>query len=102
MFARVRLDLASTRQSVLIPREALVYRGSQPGVYLLQNNLPVFRRIETGLTQGDDVEVLANLETGVTIITRGASMITEGDQVRIARPSPRKAAGPGRGTVNGN
>lgn len=84
MFARVMLDLASTRQAVLIPREALVYRGQQPGVYVLQANQPVFRTIETGLTQGEDVEVLGQLTPGTTIITRGATMLTDGAQIAIA------------------
>ncbi len=84
MFARVILDLATTRHAVLIPREALVYRGQQPGVYLLQGNRPMFRNIETGLTEGDSVEVTGNLEADTPIITQGASMLTEGDQIRIA------------------
>jgi RND family efflux transporter MFP subunit len=103
MFARVHLDLASKRQAVVIPREALVYRGTQPGVYVVQQNRPLFRMIETGLTQGDDVEVIANLEAGTPIVTRGASMITEGDQIRIARPpAEKKTAQADPGSANGN
>jgi RND family efflux transporter MFP subunit len=98
MFARVTLDLASQRQAVLIPREALVYRGQQPGVYVMQNQRPVFRTIETGISRGNDVEVLANLEAGTTIVTRGATMLTEGDQVQVASPGEgRPAAGAGSG-----
>jgi HlyD family secretion protein len=92
MFARVTLDLATQRQAVLIPREALVYRGQQAGVYVMQDQRPIFRTIETGLTRGDDVEVLANLQPGATIVTRGATMLNEGDQVRIAPMSERKTA----------
>jgi len=84
MFARVKLDLESTRQTVLIPREGLVYRGQQPGVYINQNGRPEFRPIETGLTIGEDVEVQSNLDAGASIITRGASMLREGDQIRVA------------------
>jgi RND family efflux transporter MFP subunit len=104
MFARVRLDLATQRPAVLIPREALVYRGTQPGVYLVQQNRPVFKMIETGLTEGEDVEVLTNLEAGAEIVTRGASMITEGDQIRVGGPRQQKKAqaGGGSGAVNGN
>lgn len=89
MFARVDLDLSSTRQAVLIPREGLVYRGQQPGVYLLDRDRPVFRPIETGLTQGDQVEVLANLEPGAVIIGRGASMLAEGDRVVVVGEGER-------------
>jgi RND family efflux transporter MFP subunit len=83
MFARVTLDLSSTRMATVIPREALVYRGQQPGVYLVQDRRPVFKPIETGLSQGDKVEVLAELTPGMIIVTRGATMIAEGDQIRV-------------------
>lgn len=84
MFARVELDLETTRQAVLIPREALVYRGTQAGVYLINNDRPDFRPIETGLTQGDRVEVLANLAPGTLLVGKGATMIAEGDRIRLA------------------
>lgn len=84
MFARVMLDLATFRESVLIPREALVYRGQQPGVYIPKGNQAEFRPIETGLTQGEQVEVLANLLPGTSIVTSGATMLGEGDEIRVA------------------
>ena len=83
MFARVKLDLGSTRDAVLIPREALVYRGTQPGVFLLDRKRAVFQPIETGAAMADDVEVVSNLQPGTTIVTRGASMLREGDSVNI-------------------
>ncbi len=82
MFARIRLDTGTTREATVIPRDGLVYRGQQPGVYVVEGDLPVFRPIETGLTRADLVEVLANLEPGVTIVGRGATMIRDGDRVR--------------------
>jgi RND family efflux transporter MFP subunit len=84
MFARVELDLGSTRDAVLLPREALVYRGSQPGVYLIKNDRPEFRPIETGLTEQGKIEVLANLAPGTEVIGRGSTMIGEGDRIRIS------------------
>ena len=82
MFTRIELDLGSTREAVLIPREGLVYRGTQPGVYVIEGNVPTFRPIETGLTREDQVEVLGNLDSGVKIVGRGATMLREGDRVR--------------------
>jgi len=100
MFARVELDLATTREAVLIPREGLVYRGQQPGVYLVEEDKPRFRPIETGLTQGDKVEVLASLEPGTVIVGRGSTMIAEGDSIVVAGQertgSPPGADGRGR------
>jgi HlyD family secretion protein len=81
MFARVELDLASTREAVLIPREALIYRGTQPGVFIVQGNTPVFKPVEAGLTDGDQVEILAGVSPGTVLAGRGAGMIREGDRV---------------------
>jgi RND family efflux transporter MFP subunit len=97
MFARVNLDLSRTRQAVLIPRDSLVYRGQQAGVYMLENNRHVFRAVETGDTHGSDIEVVANLPAGVTVVNRGAAMLQEGDRINIveskdadlSRPSSR-------------
>ncbi len=44
----------------------------------------MFRAIETGLTRADEVEVLANLDPGTTIVSRGATMIRQGDRIRSA------------------
>jgi RND family efflux transporter MFP subunit len=83
MFARVKLDVANTRNAVLIPRDALVYRGDQAGVYVLVDQKPVFRPVQIGASQGSDIEVTANLSSGATVVNRGAAMLQAGDQIRI-------------------
>lgn len=84
MFVRIRLDTGALRDAVLIPREGLVYRGTQPGVYIVEGDRPVFRAIETGLTREDSVEVLANLAPGVKIVGRGATILEDGDRIKDA------------------
>ena len=96
MFVRVRLDLGTTREAVLIPRESLVYRGQQPGVFVLESTRPAFRMVETGASQGGDVEVLSNLAAGTRIVSRGAAMLTEGDQVRVVGEKEAERSEPDR------
>jgi RND family efflux transporter MFP subunit len=101
MFARVKLDIANIRNAVLVPRDALVYRGSQAGVYVLDAKKPVFRAVEIGMVQGSDVEVTANLPSGATVVDRGAAMIQEGDQIRIVPTKDAELTTPrSRGAVN--
>ena len=99
MFARIELDLGDSRQAILIPRDSLVYRGQQPGVYVVEGSRPVFRPIETGMTRQETVEVLSNLDPGTSIVGRGATMIRDGD--RIATPERQERAGghPGAGAA---
>jgi RND family efflux transporter MFP subunit len=100
MFARVKLDLGTMRNAVLIPRESLVYRGQQPGVYVLEAKRPSFKTIETGSTQGHHVEVLTDLSVGTQIVGRGASMLNEGDQIRIVEEKEAEGAAPTSGPSN--
>lgn len=83
MFARVKIDAKITRDSLSIPRSALLTRGSQKGVYLLTENMAVvFQVIEIGQIKGNVVEVLEGLEEGVEVVNAGASNLNEGDRVR--------------------
>jgi HlyD family secretion protein len=83
MFARVGLDLGGERETTLLPRDALVYRGDQPGVYVVESEKAKFIALETGLTQEDKVEVISGLEAGATVITRGSNLLKDGDPVRV-------------------
>jgi RND family efflux transporter MFP subunit len=88
MFVRVEMNLQSIREAVIIPRQSLVYRGDSSGVYVVENGKQTFRFIETGLTQDTNVEVLSNLAPGTVVVAKGASMLREGDIMKIV-------AGPG-------
>ena len=83
MFARINLDLGTSHESILIPRDALVYRGDQPGAYTIEEQKAKYLPLQTGLTQGDKVEVLTGLIAGDLVITRGSNMLKEGDAVRV-------------------
>ena len=104
MFARIQLDLGTMREATLIPRDGLVYRGQQPGVYLVEDDAdrPVFRPIETGMTLDNSVEVLANLNIGDTIVGRGATMLRDGDRIAVAGAGGRgKKGGQGGSPASG-
>jgi RND family efflux transporter MFP subunit len=83
MFARVDLDLGSSRETTLLPRDALVYRGDQPGVYVIDSEKAKFIALQTGLTQEDKVEVISGLKAGDTVITRGSNLLKDGDRIRV-------------------
>ncbi len=97
MFARAELNLGSERNTILLPRDALVYRGEQPGVYMIEADAAKFFPVETGLTQDDKVEVINGLKVGDLVITRGSNLIKDGDRVRVQEQRPPGAPGEGGG-----
>ncbi len=96
MFARVNLKLGGERRGILVPREALVYRGEQSGVFILNGNRAAFRSVQPGVTQQSVVEIVNGLEHGEKVITMGASLLKDGDQVRLKGEGPPRSR-PGGG-----
>lgn len=85
MFVRINLDLGTMREANLIPRDGLVYRGLEAGVFLLdEQNRPVFQSVELGVSTEDDRIEVMNLAPGTKIIGRGATMLREGDEIGIS------------------
>lgn len=89
MFARLMLNLGSTRETLLIPRDALIYRGDQPGVFTIEEEKAKYVPLETGLTSEDKVEVLKGLKEGEVVVTRGSNLLKDGDRVRVQEANGR-------------
>jgi RND family efflux transporter MFP subunit len=83
MFARVDLNLMTEREALLIPREALVYRGDRPGVFVVDSERALFRSVTTGLNENKHIEVVDGLSQAEMIVARGANLLKNGDPVRI-------------------
>ena len=84
--AKVAADKPAT-DSFIIPAIALIdARADQGMVYVLgPNNVAVRRAVRTeGLTDRG-VVVTGGLQPGDAVITRGASMIRDGDAVKVAQ-----------------
>jgi RND family efflux transporter MFP subunit len=97
MFARLMLNLGSVRETLLIPRDALIYRGDQPGVFTIEEEKARYIPLETGLTSEDKVEVLKGLKEGDVIVTRGSNLLKDGDRVRVQDANGRANGGAGGG-----
>jgi RND family efflux transporter MFP subunit len=70
------------RSSLLIPRSAVVERGQLQGIYVLdQNKIANLRYITLGKPSGAQVEVLAGLQAGETLISDPGSRELSGKKI---------------------
>jgi hypothetical protein len=62
------------RELPVVPRAALVWRGSLPGVYVMnENNQRELRLVRTGDDVGaDGVAILSGLRAGERVVVRGS------------------------------
>ena len=76
MFANVTIYAGGDHPSIGVPKRALIYEGERVHLWVVHDDKSIeLRQIETGLTNGDLVEVRANLQPGEKIVTRGSLFI---------------------------
>jgi multidrug efflux pump subunit AcrA (membrane-fusion protein) len=82
MYAEVMINdvNAQVRELPVVPREALVWRGSLPGVYIMnENNQRELRLVRTGHDVGSDgVAILSGLRAGERVIVSGSASVEPG------------------------
>jgi RND family efflux transporter MFP subunit len=83
---RAKSSADKIETSFLVPAIALIdARADQGIVYVVDAEGRAKRRaVETGGVTDDGVVILKGLAEGDRVITRGASMVRDGDQVRVA------------------
>ncbi|MCG2460007.1 efflux RND transporter periplasmic adaptor subunit [Flavobacteriaceae bacterium F89] len=83
MYAHVRFpNKRKTTDAIMIPADALVYRGQLTGVYTVsQNNTAVLRWLRLGRTYGDRVEVLSGLSSGEEYIVKAEGKLYNGARI---------------------
>ncbi len=76
MFANVTIYSSAGHPAVGVPKQALIYEGDQVRVWVAREDKSIeLRRIKTGLTNGDIVEVEGSLNHGDQIVTKGSLFI---------------------------
>jgi HlyD family secretion protein len=83
MFARGQIEV-SQGQALVVPLNAMVSSDGYHYVYVVEADRTVRRQvIQTGVIQGDNIEVLGGLEPGLTLVTSGAGFLKDGDLVNV-------------------
>ena len=73
-----------TEPLLLIPQNALVYRGQLVGLYALsQNQTALLRWVKTGKTYGDSIQILSGLTDGEKFILSGEGKLYDGVSIQI-------------------
>jgi membrane fusion protein, heavy metal efflux system len=76
MFANVTIYAGADHASVGVPKQALIYEGDRVRLWVAREDKSIeLREIDTGLTNGNLVEVRTNLKAGEKVITRGSLFI---------------------------
>ncbi len=85
LFGRAQFSRGE-RQSLLIPRGAVMARGQLQSIFVLdQNKVAALRYITLGKPAGDSIEVLAGLQSGEILVAKPGELDLAGKRVEAAQ-----------------
>lgn len=82
-FARIRLILETIPDALLIPTEAVIPELNGKKVFLYKNGIVGSSQIKTGIRTEKNVQVIAGLNPGDTVITSGILQIRQDTKVNV-------------------
>lgn len=83
MVARVTLTVGETYEALVVPKDALVLKGGNQFLFLVQNGVVVQKQVKPGIHTDGLVEVSGELEAGMDVVTQGNERLLPGQAVRI-------------------
>lgn len=88
MFAQGQLLPSESRETLTIPKTALVRGKEIPQVYVIKDETAELRTIRVGETDGTYLAVLEGLTAGEQVVVSGQSRVVEGGKVQILTNTP--------------
>lgn len=76
---------APQNNSIVVPKQALVYRSGRPVVFTIEKDESKWNYVEVGKDNGQEVEILSGIESGMTVITSNNLQLAHQAPVQILK-----------------
>lgn len=83
MFAEIQISTGNKNDVIVVPKEALINRGADKTIYIVNNNVAEERVVETGLEAQDKVEIVRGLSLGEKYVIEGQQSLFNKAKVTI-------------------
>lgn len=91
MFVKVDIVVAARDSTIVIPRDVVIDRGDVKVVFVVEKGIATERRLDTGLGNRAQVEVLSGLEVDERLVVEGFETLRNRSKVKIANEATRSA-----------
>lgn len=91
LFVRVVLKGRDTRSAIFVPESAIVPRGQERLVWIVENGKAVQKKVTLGERRDGEVEIVSGLAAGATVVTAGQGRLRANAAVEVvsAPPAPQ-------------
>ena len=84
MFVKVEIVAAAKDSALVIPKDVVLDRGDSKAVFVVEKGLALERRLETGLSNREEIEVLSGLAVDDRLVVEGFETLRDRSKVRVA------------------
>ena len=85
MRAEAEIEYKILKDVIIVPRKAILVRSERPLVFVVENNIALWRYIEMGKQNSEDVEIKSGVEEGELVIVEGQLTLAHQSKVRIVK-----------------
>ncbi len=96
MFVRAKLPAGPKIKAIVVPRDAIIFKGPVRIVYVVRNNIAMPMPVETGLEYTNRIAVFGQIRRGDIVVTRGNERLRPGEPVIILNADKLGIAKPGK------
>jgi len=83
MFGEISIATQVSSNTVTIPSSAVTIKDGQSVVFTTEGDRAKMQVVETGLDDGEYIEILSGIEVGETIISKGQNFLDDGTKIII-------------------
>ena len=83
MFADATFRTDTSANTIVVPTEAILSRGTAQYVFVVENDVAVYTEIVAGLTGNGITEIISGLTAGQQLVTVGQAYLADGASVRV-------------------
>jgi len=87
MLAKVQFNLGLARRVVMVHKDAIITRGSQTYMFIVNGTEAKQVFVTTGQAQGDLIEIIGPVEFEQNAVIRGNERLRNGQSVQVVSPS---------------
>ena len=85
MRADAEIEYKVLKNIIKVPRKAVLVRSERPLVFVVENNVALWRYIEMGEQNSEEVEVKSGVEEGELVIVEGQLTLAHQSRVKIIK-----------------
>jgi len=87
MFVEVKILINNKKNVLVIPFKSIVFKSGKSYAFVFDKQTMSVKRVEveTGISEGDRIEVIKGLKKGDIIVIEGVEPLKEGAKVRVVR-----------------